>query len=720
MIWVWERYNSTIVLSHIQLSNFTIQTIQALATIVANPCDDVTEVDHSMISRRRTTVDGELKIKATLIVCPVSLIDQWRREIESKTEPKLKVLVYHGNRTSNPYDLALYDVIVSSYAITASNYQENRKGPFAHVKFHRVVLDEAHTIKNKATRAAIGCCAVDATYRWCMTATPIQNKIDELYSLIKFLRIRPFCEWDEFRDCISKPMKNGNHKKAVKVAHVLMKAISMRRSKKAMIDGRPILNLPERNVHMTHIDFSPDERNHYDFVNQTAQARFNKYMQQGTVMKNYSSVLVLLLRLRQACLHPSLTLQEGDVAEEVANDQDKLATNMKPEVVRRLLSESATLVEIECPICMDIAQNAQIIVGCGHILCKECFDGYWNIQDGNRKKCPQCRGELDNKKLITIESFLKKHAPDLYEATMATPVEEKEKEDLRRVQEFISSAKIEKMMEILDQTDIDTNGEDKTIVFSQFTGMVCVIQQVCVSKISTYIQLLQLDLIQKPLKDKGFKYLRYDGSMDIKQRAEAVYHFFDDPEYKVLLVSTKAGSLGLNLTVANRVILLDVWWNPALENQAIDRVHRIGQEKNVEVHRIFINDTVEDRILQLQDKKQVQYQCTLLNERLINFLLFFQAIADGVLGEGSGQPMGRLGLQEMIYLFRGGEVPDQGNGPPPANRANLPALPGPSNMQAGPSSSRQFYSYTNHQSSIIIHPIVQSLFSLFTIFFKVS
>lgn len=93
--------------------------------------------------------------------------------------------------------------------------------------------------------------------------------------------------------------------------------------------------------------------------------------------------------------------------------------------------------------------------------------------------------------------------------------------------------------------------------------------------------------------------------MDIKQRAEAVNQFFDDPEYKVLLVSTKAGSLGLNLTVANRVILLDVWWNPALENQAIDRVHRIGQEKNVEVHRIFINDTVEDRILQLQDKKQV-------------------------------------------------------------------------------------------------------------------
>lgn len=468
----------------------------------------------------------------------------------------------------------------------------------------------------RLTHIPLNSCAVDATYRWCMTATPIQNKIEELYSLIKFLRIRPFCDWDEFRDCIAKPMKGGNHKKAIKVAQVLMKAISLRRSKKALIDGKPILDLPERNVNMTHIDFTPDERNHYDFVNQTAQARFNKYMAAGTVMKNYSSVLVLLLRLRQACLHPSLTLQEGDsVNQPLPTDQLQLATQMKPDVVKRLLDDSAGLAEIECPICMDIAQNAQIIVGCGHILCKECFDGYWNANDGNTKRCPQCRGELDNMKLVTVDTFLKKYAPDLYEESQLA-LTEKEKADIKKVKHFISSSKIDKMMEILDQTDIDTNGEDKTIVFSQFTGM--------------------LDLVEKPLKDKGFAYLRYDGSMDVKHRAKAVNRFFDDPEIKVLLVSTKCGSLGLNLTVANRVILLDVWWNPALENQAIDRVHRIGQKKNVHVHRLFINDTVEDRILELQNKKQ--------------------AVADGVLGEGSGEPIQRLGLAEMIYLFRGNEV----------------------------------------------------------------
>lgn len=314
-----------------------------------------------------------------------------------------------------------------------------------------------------------------------MTATPIQNKIDELYSLVKFLRVRPFCEWEEFRDTILKPMKGGQHKKAVRVAAVLMKAISLRRSKRALIDGRPILDLPERNVHMTHIDFTDDERVHYEYVNQRAQARFNKYLRQGVVMKKYSSVLVLLLRLRQSCLHPHLTLTEGDSEIEPSHeDQTESAKDMNPEVIGRLLSDNTTLSDIECPICMDTAQDAQILKGCGHILCKECLDSYVNTSDGSIKRCPQCRGELNVKKLVGVETFIKVHAPHLLEEAEEESqeeekkVKEKEKEALARVQEFVSSAKIDKMIEILDSTAAETEGQDKTIVFSQFTGFVSI------------------------------------------------------------------------------------------------------------------------------------------------------------------------------------------------------------------------------------------------------
>lgn len=82
-----------------------------MAIMVQNPCTDATPVDQSLIRKKTKVKPGEeLRIKATLIVCPVSLMDQWRREIQEKTDPSLKILVYHGaQRTQNPYDLALYD-----------------------------------------------------------------------------------------------------------------------------------------------------------------------------------------------------------------------------------------------------------------------------------------------------------------------------------------------------------------------------------------------------------------------------------------------------------------------------------------------------------------------------------------------------------------------------------------------------------------------------------
>lgn len=214
--------------------------------------------------------------------------------------------------------------------------------------------------------------------------------------------------------------------------------------------------------------------------------------------------------------------------------------------------------------------------------------GYWNTLDGDLKRCPHCRGPIDRQRLVDIESFLKVHAPDLLTEAEQADEEEQEQEMIESDEattEITSSAKIDKLLEILDETARESDNQDKTIIFTQFTTM--------------------LDLLERPLQGKGHRYLRYDGSMDIKQRANTVNMFFDDPNIKVLLVSTKCGSLGLNLTCANRVILLDVWWNPAIENQAIDRVHRIGQTKSVHVHRIFIKDTVEDRILELQNKKQV-------------------------------------------------------------------------------------------------------------------
>ncbi|KAK2075272.1 hypothetical protein P8C59_009412 [Phyllachora maydis] len=144
------------------------------------------------------------------------------------------------------------------------------------------------------------------------------------------------------------------------------------------------------------------------------------------------------------------------------------------------------------------------------------------------------------------------------------------------------SAKITKAMELL--TDIQAKGE-KTIVFSQWTSL--------------------LDLIEIPLKNKlGIGYCRYDGGMSPTQRNNAVQSFVDDSHIRVMLCSLRAGNAGLNLTVASRVIIMDPFWNPYIEMQAVDRAHRIGQVRPVQVHRILVEDTIEDRIMQLQQSKR--------------------------------------------------------------------------------------------------------------------
>ncbi|KAH3097770.1 hypothetical protein KXW41_007968, partial [Aspergillus fumigatus] len=113
-----------------------------------------------------------------------------------------------------------------------------------------------------------------------------------------------------------------------------------------------------------------------------------------------------------------------------------------------------------------------------------------------------------------------------------------------------------------------------------------------------------LDLIEVPIARSGWKYRRYDGRMTPAERGSAISSFASQPDCLVLLVSLKAGNAGLNLTCASNVIIMEPSWNPYIEEQAIGRVHRIGQERHVRVYRLLVADTIEIRILELQEKKR--------------------------------------------------------------------------------------------------------------------
>lgn len=148
---------------------------------------------------------------------------------------------------------------------------------------------------------------------------------------------------------------------------------------------------------------------------------------------------------------------------------------------------------------------------------------------------------------------------------------------------FEPSAKINKAMEIL--LDIrEADPLEKTIVFSQWTSF--------------------LDLIEIPISTNGYNYERYDGGMSAEARDEAIINFMNSPTCNILLISLKAGNAGLNLHAASQVIIMDNFWHPFLESQAIGRAHRFPNSRPVTVHRLHIEETVEERILSLQQQKQ--------------------------------------------------------------------------------------------------------------------
>ena len=117
-----------------------------------------------------------------------------------------------------------------------------------------------------------------------------------------------------------------------------------------------------------------------------------------------------------------------------------------------------------------------------------------------------------------------------------------------------------------------------------------------------------LTMVEQALQRHRFRFARLDGSMSQIERARALSSMKSDEDTTVFLVSLRSGGLGLNLTFARMVFLLDPWWNPGVEEQAIDRVHRIGQTGPVSVVRFIIRDSVEERMLVIQQRKKMVAQ----------------------------------------------------------------------------------------------------------------
>lgn len=229
---------------------------------------------------------------------------------------------------------------------------------------------------------------------------------------------------------------------------------------------------------------------------------------------------------------------------------------------RALLQQALQLViesQEECPVCMESLTNP-VITHCKHVFCRACISRVIEIQH----KCPMCRAELSEDNLV-------EPAPE------RSAAEEEEGLDPET-----KSSKTEALLKIIQATL--KNKGSKIIIFSQWTSF--------------------LTVIQRQLDEAGYTYTRVDGSMNTKQRDAAIRALDHDSATRVMLASLAVCSVGLNLVSADTVILADSWWAPAIEDQAVDRVHRLGQTRPTTVWRLVMEGTVEERVLDIQAEKR--------------------------------------------------------------------------------------------------------------------
>ncbi|XP_071686463.1 putative SWI/SNF-related matrix-associated actin-dependent regulator of chromatin subfamily A member 3-like 1 [Rutidosis leptorrhynchoides] len=495
---------------------------------------------------------GQRGSKMTLIVCPPSVFSTWITQLTDHTKRgMLKAYMYYGERTQDVLELQKYDIVLTTYSTLSYDLESsNSKSPIKKIEWWRVILDEAHIIKNHKSKQSEAVNKLNAKRRWVVTGTPIQNGSMDLFSLMAFLRFDPFSTKSYWDSLVQRPIVQGNAKGLSRL-QALMATISLRRTKE-----KALIGLPSKTIHICNVELSEDERKVYDEMEFEAKKFVTGYIERGMVTRHYSTVLSIILRLRQICTH--MELVPSDVRSSISSYNFEDASN-NPELLKKLVILLQDSEDIDCPICLSPPSKI-IITCCAHIFCQNCITRTLN----SKALCPLCRRKLSESDLF------------------APPPEFNPEVDNSSYQ---SSSKMAALIELLKGTR-NENPSIKSVVFSQFRKL--------------------LLLLEEPLKKAGFKTLRLDGVMNAKKRANVMKEFEapnpDGPT--ILLASLKASGTGINLTAASRVYLMEPWWNPAVEAQAMDRVHRIGQKEEVKIVKMIAKNSIDERITLLQEKKQ--------------------------------------------------------------------------------------------------------------------
>eukprot|EP00466_Bigelowiella_natans_P020543 jgi/Bigna1/38226/e_gw1.24.8.1 len=571
-----------------------------------------------------------------LVVVPTSVMVNW--EIEFKRWlPGFKILCYHGDKKerkrkrkgwSNPNT---FHVCITSYELIIKD-----AGIFKRKRWHYLILDEAQNIKNFRSKRWQVLLNFRTERRLLLTGTPLQNNVTELWSLMHFLMPHVFQSQKEFQDWFADPVKNmveGKEtmdKTVISRLHKVLRPFILRRLKKEVAK-----QMPKKYEHVIHCRLSKRQRILYE------EFMANSATRNTLASKNFLGLMNVLMQLRKVCNHPdifagrpiispfdqmqplSYTFSNGLLAP----PPNATGVFMQHWIARRAAEARSRARRLQGHAYRNgiRCSNAAPLIGTDLVdlltFASPVYDVHFNARDPRKfldvclrlrdmillpsQRAENMRGVLNH----FICYIPKARAPPMKMVSYNLNSREARisQERLRALQTWASPrvdifwpayarmkvhfpdkrliqwdcGKLQMLSQLLKTLK---SGGHRVLLFTQMTRM--------------------LDILEHFLNIYGYNYLRLDGSTKPEQRQRLMERFNNSDKIFIFILSTRSGGVGVNLTGADTVIFYDTDWNPAMDLQAQDRCHRIGQTREVNIYRLVTKNTIEENILKKSNQKR--------------------------------------------------------------------------------------------------------------------
>ncbi|MDR2673565.1 MAG: DEAD/DEAH box helicase [Opitutaceae bacterium] len=503
-----------------------------------------------------------------LVVCPASLVENWRREA-ARFAPALRVFVHHGNsRLARASDLGAHDLVLTSYGTLARD-----RALFAAAPFALLIADEAQHLKNRRSQNAKTLRSLRAGSRFLLTGTPLENSLDDLRSLLEILL-------PGYLDAVPPGARGGERLWHDERLRARAAPYILRRTKASVAP-----ELPAKIEQIIHCELTPAQAALYRRVRETAGRRLLDLEAAGASENAIRlATFTQLLRLRQICCDPRLvepgkpdaTGGKSQIPNPKSQKNSKSQKNPESQIQHPGSKTNST-----APDSPKDAADADVTADAAAAAAATTAAADDDDATADTVAAAAAATTVAAATAYTVAAAAvadtTADAADADADAAGQPFDS----SAHRPFTAADSAKLDTFLELLDEAIDDGH---RILVFSQFTKL--------------------LDLAAAELDARGIAHVRLDGSMGVRARQAAVDRFERDAAVPVFLISLKAGGTGLNLAAADTVIHLDPWWNPAVEAQATGRAHRIGQTRVVTSCKLICSGTVEEKVLQLQDAKR--------------------------------------------------------------------------------------------------------------------